>query len=466
MPNFISSIIATLLVMLLVCCCPLRASSTETNVTSQMPDQEAAEEDVEHLKTRLMRTRFMIQKIVGPLVVLFGVVGNAINIAVLTQTSMRTSSTNTYLTALAVFDILYLTFGLTMSLKHYEIIKQTVIYTRYRLPWGKPIVDTCSNTTVWITLTFTVERYIGVCHPMKGRRWCTPERARFITIAVCAAAYIITFPEFFEFHVVESIDTKTNQTQYTSRMTDFGMAIPYQWGYVYMNQALFTFLPLFFLIIFNILLVRAVMHASRRRKDMVKYTTAGGTENRQEKQNREQQKITVMLISVVIVFLVCQLPQAVMNLYVTYLQVSNHKRRSTWLQVTIASNVFNLLVQLNSSANFILYSAFSNRFRRVFKQLFCRCLADNTPNRYSMGTFTGAGVHHSKTNSKTDLVFVHNSPSRTSICSKRGSFIKMSNNLAEVNSEPKSYNKNGYLAVKQEASFVYPAISKACCWHT
>jgi len=39
----------------------------------------------------------------------------------------------------------------------------------------------------------------------------------------------------------------------------------------------------------------------------------------------------------------------------------------------ITGNVFNLLVMINCAANFILYSAFSTKFRATFSRLFCAC---------------------------------------------------------------------------------------------
>ena len=38
----------------------------------------------------------------------------------------------------------------------------------------------------------------------------------------------------------------------------------------------------------------------------------------------------------------------------------------------IAGNVFNLLVVVNCSVNFVLYSSFSSKFRMTFRRLFCR----------------------------------------------------------------------------------------------
>lgn len=71
-----------------------------------------------------------------------------------------------------------------------------------------------------------------------------------------------------------------------------------------------------------------------------------------------------------------------------------------------------------------------------------------------MGTMSGFNEGlNSKTNSKTDLVDIQSSP-RNSLCSKTGSFVQMSNNLVKASSAQPAYNRNGYLAVKQESSFV------------
>ncbi len=223
--------------------------------------------------------------------------------------------------------------------------------------------------------------------------WCTPERARIIVVIVCISAAILTFPEFFEYRTLRETHSETNATSLTVGVTGFGKADSYQWGYIYTNQALFTFIPLICLSIFNFLLIRAVLKAAKQRKAMSKVTVTIQSD-RSERQRREQHKITVMLILVVIVFLICQVPQAVQNLYMTYLDVTGKMGLADRLKAAITGNVFNLLVMINSSLNFILYSSFSMRFRRTFHRLFCRCLQS----RFPSDLFSDAYADGSKTN--------------------------------------------------------------------
>jgi hypothetical protein len=68
-------------------------------------------------------SRFWIQRVFVPLVVGVGILGNVVTIVVLTRRRMR-SSTNVYLTALAVSDLLYLMFVFTLSFKHYPNIHE------------------------------------------------------------------------------------------------------------------------------------------------------------------------------------------------------------------------------------------------------------------------------------------------------------------------------------------------------
>jgi len=153
-------------------------ATTEVNV---VVDSSA---DLDDLGRQLAVTRLIVQKVLIPSVVLFGVSGNLVNVAVLTRRSMK-SSTNSYLTALAVYDILYLIFALTMTLDHYSGVSSSAWYQHYRLPFGRTLTDTASNTGIWLTLTFTVERYIGVCHPMKGKVCHYNLRVAILTFTEC-----------------------------------------------------------------------------------------------------------------------------------------------------------------------------------------------------------------------------------------------------------------------------------------
>ena len=336
---------------------------------------ESSRSHIEELDDQLAMTRFVVMRILVPLFLAIGVTGNLMNIAVLTRRWMR-SSTNYYLTMLAVYDILYLIFAFTLGIKHYTDVSGIKWYNYYKYHVGIPVTNTCSNTGVWLTLTFTIERYIGVCHPMKGKALCTPERAKYIILVVCAAAAILTAPDFFTQRVVEVPGISAsgeNITLYNFEATALAETASFSVGYSYLAQVLFTFMPLILLMLFNSLLIRAVVIANRQRRAMVNMNVTAQSE-RQERHSRDQHRITVMLITVVIVFLLCQSPQAILNILASYYMYNDMMTAVKGRLITIMANVFNLFVIINASVNFILYSAFSTKFRRTFSRLFCRCL--------------------------------------------------------------------------------------------
>ena len=401
--------------------------------------------DLDRIMYQVGITRFIVWRILVPMTVAFGVIGNLISMAVLTRRSMRTS-TNVYLTALALCDVLYLVFAFSLGLKHYQTIKESLYYKRFRKPFGMALTDTFSNTGVWLTLTFTIERYIGVCHPMKGKILCTPQRARYVVIIVCMCTFILTFPEFFSIRPVTRMKNNVTTVEYKDILE---ANTSYQWGFKYLHQVLFTLGPLISLLIFNSLLMRAVLTAAKQRRSMAKVAVVQN--DKQDRHHREQQKITIMLIMVVIVFLLCQLPQAITNLYYTYLDVTNKLTKVLQYRIILTANVCNLLVMINSSANFILYSAFSTKFRRTFKQIFCKCLVKKkTPDHVISDMYSTDG-------SKTNLILraQHQLNSNMSKSPRHGHKRPMQTEITTIsqNSAVASANKiktkNGYLAVDQ-----------------
>ena len=102
------------------------AVSSIYNWTASNSTTSAGDDDCGLAERRLLldRVQTVAFKVVVPPLVAFGCVGNVINIVVLTRKSMK-SSTNRYLTCLAVYDILYLVLAFTMILKHYHDIGAT-----------------------------------------------------------------------------------------------------------------------------------------------------------------------------------------------------------------------------------------------------------------------------------------------------------------------------------------------------
>lgn len=110
-------------------------------------------------------------------------------------------STNIYLTALAIADIINLLCAFILSLQHYPGYKYGhVLYwsafglsnwfhdasrmlfilfiSWILLQYNGISILFLVYISIYLTVSFTLERYISVCHPLRGQVLCTESRAK------------------------------------------------------------------------------------------------------------------------------------------------------------------------------------------------------------------------------------------------------------------------------------------------
>lgn len=367
--------------------------------------------ELEPYKNFLNASRFWVQRVFVPLLMVIGVIGNSITIVIMTRRRMR-SSTNNYLAALAIFDLLYLFFTFVLGLRHYPQlhVTQYLIYT-YIWKYSLMIADCCSNCSVWLTVTFTIERYIVVSHPIQGKIICTESRARKVVLCVFVICFVYTLPTPFEWEIREKFDLETNDTiLYDLTESALGNNEIYKSIYYWLTPTLFVFVPLLLLAVFNSFLIRSVHISRKQRSDMTQsksqavstmspstspskgrqedggeqnsngrsrdmrsvMTTSGVASRLESASSKQETKITVMLIAVVILFFVCQMPAAVMLIFTSAHKFPEDSKE--FLLILGLNNIFNFLLAINAAGNFLLYCFFSQRYRKTFVALFCPCI--------------------------------------------------------------------------------------------
>jgi len=130
--------------------------------------------------------------------------------------------------------------------------------------------------------------------------------------------------------------------------------------------------PCSILIVLNALLVRTMRQAQRRRRQLL-------AQNRKSECRRlaERNMTTMMLVVVVGVFLLAELPNALLFIVMI---IDN-----TWeLQILTAESSYmaplllNLFILLSYPLNFFIYCAMSRQFRDAFRELCCLCCGGAT----------------------------------------------------------------------------------------
>lgn len=246
----------------------------------------------------------------------FGIAGITLTVIVLSRKHMS-NSTNVYLMALAVSDLVYLLIFASKRigdriieniLLNDPIAEARNIFEIYDI-YASHLMQICLLASIWLTVILAIERWIAICQPFLASKFCTVFRSRIYTAIVFLFAFLCRLPSLFEFR----IDThhSPNQTSVFRSLTKFSSTISFSIVYPWIIDVFISsIIPFILLFILNAkLIVEVHKSTSYLQKNM---TVAN---NRIQ---REEIQIAVMLISVIIVFFICQVLQFLLSLLFIY----------------------------------------------------------------------------------------------------------------------------------------------------
>ncbi|XP_073946802.1 FMRFamide receptor-like [Choristoneura fumiferana] len=306
--------------------------------------------------------RFVVHGVLLNVVGCGGLLGNALCVAVLSRPQMR-SSINCLLAGLAAADAALLAasvllFGLSAVFPYTGRLRWYYYHVCPRLaPLAYPLALVAQTVSVYLTLVVTAERWVAVCRPLRARALCTPRRARAAVAAVAAFSLAYNAPKFLEVKVTRyAVDgDEIYCVEASPFRTELYVVVYVHWLYLLVMYAV----PFTLLAVLNAAIVRQVRRAQAERA-------------RLSRSQRRELSLATMLLVVVLVFFLCNLLPLVTNSCEVFLG-SELERLDALVKTS------NLLVTINSSANFLIYVLFGDKFKRVFLATFCRPVLARLP---------------------------------------------------------------------------------------
>ncbi|KAI1882773.1 hypothetical protein AGOR_G00238380 [Albula goreensis] len=284
---------------------------------------------------------------------LVGVTGNLMTILVVTKYKDMRTTTNLYLSSMALSDLLIF---LCMPLDLYRV-------WRYR-PWNfgdllcklfQFVSESCTYSTILNITALSVERYFAICFPLRAKVVVTKGRVRGVILVLWIVALFSAGPIFVLVGVEHESGTdswETNECKATEYAIRSGLLTIMVWV-----SSIFFFLPVFCLTVLYSLIGRKLW---KRKKE-----TIGPNISSRDKNNKQTVK---MLAVVVFAFVLCWLP-----FHVGRYLISKSSEAGSPL-MSLISEYCNLvsfvLFYLSAAINPILYNIMSKKYRIAACKLF------------------------------------------------------------------------------------------------
>lgn len=294
--------------------------------------------------------------VIMPILLVLGIIGNSLTIAVLWHKTMKTSTTILLFRGLVVTDMAVAIIWSINGISEYYLFQipeghsdyLDVFYPRVYIGYLY-LIYVFRGINIWITITLCIERFIFVCVYQKANVLCTQKRIKIILALIVCFFAVFSIQQLIEF--TPTSYNCNGKVCYINYFTEVGKAFYYSKVPFWFNMLMYNIIPTLVLIGFSIPIIYKLCMVYRKRKNIMRTTQSGGGIQKKEV------NVTVVLLLIVLFSVLSNLNGP----YLVAVYVYNIYNSSFVYLICI----FNGIVVLNSSVNFVIYGVVGERFRKI-----------------------------------------------------------------------------------------------------
>ncbi|XP_078059153.1 putative G-protein coupled receptor 139 [Mustelus asterias] len=264
-----------------------------------------------------------------------------------------------YLVAIAVSDFLVIITAVVLNRIGRIYFSNSALSTTPACRVSSLLVFATRDGSVWLTVAFTIDRFVAICCQSLKTRYCTEKTALLVIGIVCALSCVKNFPFYFVYQPLYILDgvpwfCDIKITFYTS---------PTWLAYDWLDHILTPFLPFLLILLLNSLTMRHILVASRARRRL------RGTEDHGDPEMENRRRSIVLLFTISLSFLL---------LWATYVGHFLYARLAGAGYLTsldfndpdyILQETTNVLQLVSSCNNVFIYAISQNKFREELRKL-------------------------------------------------------------------------------------------------
>ncbi|XP_038644577.1 probable G-protein coupled receptor 139 [Scyliorhinus canicula] len=303
----------------------------------------------------------VVYAIYYPILAAIGVPVNLVAIVVLSRGRCGLSKCITrYLVSMAVTDLLVVLTAVIFNRIIGIYFPVSFMSLTPACTLSTVIIYAATESSVWLTVAFTFDRYIAICSQKLKTNYCTEKIAAVVIGTVCLLSCFKSIPSYF---IYEPLYIMNNVPWLCNIKSSFYTSLAWT-AYDWFARVLNPGLPFLLILLFNALTVRHILAASRSRRRL-RANSSG--ENQSDPEMLNRRKSIVLLFAISGSFILLWMTYVVDFLYVKITNESYFGGSNFNDPRFIRQESGNMLQLLSCCTNTCIYAVTQRKFREELR---------------------------------------------------------------------------------------------------